>query len=70
MSDAVSRLELYNLYNPHDPSDPKIAIHPEENLEISIFNRDVTWKNPEDINQKKHEVNLVNATNNNPPFRA
>ena len=69
MSDAVSRLERYNLYNPHDPSDPKIPIHPEEeNLEISIFNRDVTWKNPEDIIQKKHEVNLVNATNNNPHF--
>ena len=70
MSDAVSRLEQYNLYNPHDPSDPKIPIHPEEeNLEISIFDRDVTWKNPEDIIQKKHEVNLVNATNNNPQFK-
>ena len=69
MSDAVSRLERYNLYNPHDPSDPKIPIHPEEeNLEISIFDRDVTWKNPEDIIQKKHEINLVNATNNNPQF--
>ena len=54
MSDVVSRLEQYNLYNLHDPSDPKIPIHPEEeNLERSIFNRDVTWKNPEDINQKK-----------------
>ena len=69
MSDAVSRLEQYNLYNPHDPSDPKFPTHPEEeNLEISIYDRDVTWKNPEDIIEKKHEVNPVNTTNNNSHF--
>ena len=69
MSDAISRLERYNLYHPHDSTDPKIPIHPEEeNLEMSIFDRNVTWRNPEDVSQNKHKVNSVDATGSNPQF--
>ena len=69
MSDAISRLERYNLYHPHDSADPKIPIHPEEeNLEMSIFDRNVTWRNPQGVSQNEHKVNSVDATSSNPQF--
>ena len=65
----ITRLERYNLYHPHDSADLKIPIHPEEeNLEMSIFDRNVTWRNPEDVSQNKHKVNSVDATSSNPQF--
>ena len=61
MSDAISRLKRYNLYTPHDSQDPKIPVHPEEeDLEMSIFDREVTWKNLKDIDYT-HQVTNINV---------
>ena len=64
MSDAISCLKRYNLYSPHDSKDPKIPIHPEEeDLEVSIFDRDVAWKNLE-ITDYQHEISNINVDTN------
>ena len=58
---AISRLKRYNLYTPHDSKDPKTPVHPEEeDLEVSIFDRDVTWKKLTNTNYI-HQVSNVNV---------
>ena len=64
MSDAISCLKRYKLYSPHDSKDPKIPIHPEEeDLEVSIFDRDVAWKNLE-ITDYQYEISNINVDTN------